>query len=261
MNQVSKVKISVVTPVLNSEKYVKEIVESVLSQKGDFELEYIVKDGQSTDRTLEVLKDYENLIKVISCPDTSTEDAIYQGMEAATGDIVCWIGADDKYAPGTFQSVVDQFKAHPDRDWQYGRCRIIDDKGHEVRKWITLYKNIIGYFYCRRVLFCENYINQPAVFFKRSLWEKVKGRFLDYHFGSDYNLWINFSMHSKAIAVHRYYSSFRRHEDSTSHNSYIHQLEDSIEISKRYGNNFYALIFRLNKFKTVLIYRLLDKFK
>ncbi|MCP3968439.1 MAG: glycosyltransferase [Lentisphaerae bacterium] len=252
-------KVSVVTPVLNSEKYIRETVESVLAQKGDFELEYIIKDGGSTDRTLEILKEYENAVKVISCTDESTEDAIFQTLEKAGGDIVCWIGADDVYAPGSFQTVVEAFKASPEKDWLYGRCRIIDGKGQEIRKLITTYKNLLGYFYSRKILLCENYISQPSVFFRRSLWEKVKSRFLDYHYGSDYNLWVNFSGLSRAIVLHQYLSSFRRHKNSISHNNYIHQLDDSIDIAKRYGNGFYAMIFRLNKLKTVFIYRLLDK--
>ena len=51
-------KISIITAVFNGEKFIRKTVESILSQKGDFELEYIVFDGQSTDHTLEILKEY-----------------------------------------------------------------------------------------------------------------------------------------------------------------------------------------------------------
>jgi glycosyltransferase involved in cell wall biosynthesis len=255
----AKTKISVITPVVNGERYIRETIDSVLSQCGDFELEYIVKDGGSTDNTLDILKEYGDRIKVISCPDRSTEEAIIHGFENSSGEIICWLGADDIYESGTLQTVVDEFKAHPDHDWLYGRCSIINDEGREVRKWITLYKNLIGFFYSRRLLLCENYINQPAVFFKRSLWEKAKDRFMDYHFASDYNLWVNFSEFSKALPVHQYFSRFRRHKGTTSSDNYTRQLDDSIEIAQKHGNSFYASIYRLNKLKTVLVYRLLDK--
>lgn len=252
-------KMSVVTPTLNSERYIRRVVDSVLAQEGDFELEYLVKDGMSTDRTLDILAGYGDDVKVISSPDDSPEEAIFQGIEETSGDIICWIGSDDLCAPGAFQQVVSGFEANPGMDWLYGRCNIIDAEGREIWKLVTIYKNLMGYFYSRRMLLCENYINQPAVFFKRSLWDKVKHCFMDYYYGSDYNLWVNFSLHSRAIVVHKYFSSFRRHKNSTSCNNYIYQLEDSMNIARRYGNSLYAAIFRLNKVKTVLIYRLLDK--
>ncbi len=60
-------KISVITAVYNGEKYIRETVESVLAQKGDFELEYIICDGQSSDRTLEILDEYKDSCKIILC--------------------------------------------------------------------------------------------------------------------------------------------------------------------------------------------------
>lgn len=259
MDDSEKMIISVVTPVFNGEKHIKETIESVLAQVGDFELEYIIKNGASTDRTLNILKEYGDKIKVISCPDQSPEEAIIEGFKNARGDIICWLGADDIYETGILQDVVDKFKAHPKYDWLYGRCSIIDSNGREIRKWITLYKNLLGFFYSRRLLLCENYINQPAVFFKRSLWEKVKDHFMDYNFASDYNLWVNFSQFSRALPVHKYYSKFRRHKGTTSNDNYTKQFDDSIHIAQKHGNYFYALIYRLNKLKTVLIYRFLDE--
>jgi len=252
-------KILVVTPVFNGAKYIKETIDSVLAQVGDFELEYFIKDGGSTDNTLDILKEYGDKIKVVSLPDESTEEAIIHGFENCSGDILCWIGADDIYEPGIFQTVVNKFKSHPNNDWLYGRCSIINSEGQDIRKWITLYKNLIGFFYSRRLLLCENYINQPAVFFRRSLWDKVKDKFLDYHFASDYNLWVNFSNFSKALPVHKYFSRFRRHKGTASNDNYTKQLEDSVEIAQKYGNHFYASIYRFNKFKTVLVYRFLGR--
>ena len=45
-------KFSIITPVYNGEKYITETIESVLSQEGDFEIEYIIQDGGSTDQTI-----------------------------------------------------------------------------------------------------------------------------------------------------------------------------------------------------------------
>ena len=84
-------------------------MDSIHSQKGDFELEHIVCDGQSTDGTLEILKDYPQA-QVISRKDGGPFNAINYGMNLATGEIGAWLNADDVYCPGTLQKVVEYFQ-------------------------------------------------------------------------------------------------------------------------------------------------------
>jgi glycosyltransferase involved in cell wall biosynthesis len=157
-------KVSVVTPVYNGENYIRETVESVLSQKGDFELEYIICDGMSTDRTLEILEEYKNSCRIISRNDGSPQEAINYGMNLATGEIACWLNADDLFSPGALEAVVKAFEKHPERRWLYGRCCIIDSSGGEIRKCISFYKHFIGFFYSWNILLCENFISQPSTF-------------------------------------------------------------------------------------------------
>jgi len=65
-------------------------------------MEYILKDGESTDKTISILNEYKNYsnVTVVSQRDHSLFDAINQGFQYATGDIGCWINADDYYEPG-----------------------------------------------------------------------------------------------------------------------------------------------------------------
>lgn len=74
-------KISIVTPVFNNRRYIRQAIDSVLSQKGDFEVEHIIKDGGSTDGTLEILDEYAGQpgLKVISAPDRSLYHALRIG--------------------------------------------------------------------------------------------------------------------------------------------------------------------------------------
>lgn len=67
-NEQSKkqIKVSVVTAVLNGEQFIRETIESVLGQEGDFELEYIIKDGKSTDGTLNIIEEYSSRLRFIS---------------------------------------------------------------------------------------------------------------------------------------------------------------------------------------------------
>lgn len=91
-------KISIITVTYNSEKTVQDTIESVLSQ--DYpNIEYIIIDGASTDRTCEIVQSYGNKIsKFVSEPDRGMYDAMNKGIHLATGDIIGILNSDDFYA-------------------------------------------------------------------------------------------------------------------------------------------------------------------
>lgn len=90
-------KISIITVCFNAEKYIEQTIKSVTEQKkGD--IEYIVIDGASTDRTLSIIKRYESQITVwITEADNGIADAMNKGIKAATGDYVMFLNADDYF--------------------------------------------------------------------------------------------------------------------------------------------------------------------
>lgn len=251
-------KISIVTPCLNSKKYIRQTIESVLSQRGDFELEYIIRDGCSTDGTLDILNEYEDRCTIISEKDGSPQEAINAGMNMAAGQIGAWLNADDIYLPGTLQKVAEAFKNNPNKQWLYGRCNIIDENNKEIRKPVTCYKNLAGYFYSKNSLLCENYVNQPATFWKMDLWHKVSGNLSsNYKAAWDYELWLKMAQKSKAIHVRKLLSSFRRHTESISENHFEKQFKEELEISKQYGNFICYLIHLISIKLRTFIYKIL----
>ena len=102
---VSSNKISVVTVSYNMERYIEQTIRSVVNQ--DYSnIEYIVVDGASTDRTVEIARRYEDKIStLISEPDDSHFDAMQKGLSIATGDVLAWLNADDVYYPWTLSIV------------------------------------------------------------------------------------------------------------------------------------------------------------
>lgn len=253
------IKFSVITPVVNGEKFIQQTIESVLNQRGEFELEYIIKDGGSQDRTLDILNEYRNKCKIISIKDSGPQDAINQGIKLASGDIGCWLNADDIYLPGAFQKVVDVFKKNPKAKWCYGRCKIIDDHSQEKRQLITWYKNILGYFYSKNILLTENYINQPATFWKMDLWNSLSKLNLNYKAAWDYERWLQMSEYAPAMPIHSYLAAFRRHEDSISENYFREQFQEELEIARLYGNKLHYIIHKFNCWKTIKIYSMLNR--
>jgi glycosyltransferase involved in cell wall biosynthesis len=87
--------ISVITVVFNGEKHLKETIKSVLNQTYD-NVEYIIIDGGSTDRTLDIISEYNEQIDYwVSEPDVGIYDAMNKAAKIAYGDWLLFIGADD----------------------------------------------------------------------------------------------------------------------------------------------------------------------
>jgi len=249
-------KISIVTPVLNNRRYVRRAVQSVLSQKGDFELEYIIKDGGSTDGTLDILAEYagEPAVKVITGPDRSLYHALRIGYEHATGDIGGFLCADDFYTEGALAGVLAGFAKYPHLDWLYGRCNIVDGESRPIRRWITCYKNVVGFRYNRWLLTCVNYVNAPATFWRMRTWQALSGLTDKYKYAGDYAFWLALGLRTKAIPLRQRLASFRRAGVSISDRYYRDQFAEELEIARRYADPLAYAIHKLNVRGIVAIY-------
>jgi glycosyltransferase involved in cell wall biosynthesis len=133
-------KISIVTAVYNNQKYIRNCIESILSQ-GYPSLEYIIVDGASTDGTLDIIAEYKDQLAVfISEKDKGQTDALNKGFAKATGDIRGWLNADEEYMPGTFLKVGEAFRKDKDLDYYYGNRIVLDDNYQEIgrKTWIAM---------------------------------------------------------------------------------------------------------------------------
>lgn len=88
-------KFSVITVVRNGEASLSRAIDSVLDQNNR-EVEYIIVDGNSTDRTVEIIQRYADRIRWISEPDQGIYDAMNKGLKMARGDWALFLGADDE---------------------------------------------------------------------------------------------------------------------------------------------------------------------
>lgn len=104
-------KISIITVCFNSEKYLADCIQSVREQDYD-EIEYILIDGKSTDNTLSIIQDNQDIIHSwMSEPDRGMYDAINKGIKMATGDIIGILNSDDIFAsPSVIRRIVECFQ-------------------------------------------------------------------------------------------------------------------------------------------------------
>ncbi len=93
-------RISIITPSFNQAPFLAHTARSILSQSGDFDLQWIVIDAQSTDGTSNLLTTlHESRLTWISEPDRGQSHAINKGLALADGDVVAWLNSDDLYKP------------------------------------------------------------------------------------------------------------------------------------------------------------------
>jgi glycosyltransferase involved in cell wall biosynthesis len=206
-------RIALVTPVLNSGKYIEATVRSVLAQ-GYPNLDYFIVDGGSTDGTVEIIRKYESQISGwVSEPDRGMYDAINKGFARTTGEVMGWISATDMLQPGGLAVVGGVFRHLPEVRWITGRRTAFSETGTTVRvdpvlRW-TRYRFLIGG--------SRQHIQQESTYWRRSLWEKAGGRVDgNARIAGDFELWTRFFRHAALHSVDGIVGGFREHVDSGS---------------------------------------------
>jgi glycosyltransferase involved in cell wall biosynthesis len=223
-------KISIVTPSYNQGSLLEKTIKSVLgSEPGDYELEYIIVDGGSTDDSPAIIQRYAgDLAWWCSESDAGQYAAINKGFAKATGDVMAWINSSDIYLPWTLKSVADVFTQNSGMDWitSLYKCCVGEDGGFRSIQRV--------YGYSARG-FAEglhggksstNFIQQEACFWRRSLWEKIGGEIKStYSLAADYHLWSEFFEHAKLVGLHAPLAAFRYHGEQRSR---ISRYEDEV---------------------------------
>ena len=228
-------KISIITPNYNGGRYLETALRSVLEQEiRPHLLEYIVVDGGSTDSSAGIIERYRRQLAVaISGPDRGPADAINKGLKLATGDLIGWINADDMYHPGTLARVIAAAEAHPEAALLFGRCRIVDEAHHEIRRGVTRFKESLFPISSRFTIQSINYISQPAAWFRRSAFEKAGLLRTDLKAAFDYDFTLRLWRHGGGRRIPGpVLSDFRWHPGSISGRHFVRQFREEWEAAR-----------------------------
>jgi glycosyltransferase involved in cell wall biosynthesis len=200
-------RISLVTPVFNSGKYIEQTIRSVLAQ-GYPNLEYFIVDGGSTDGTVEVIRKYESQISGwISEADNGMYDALNKGFGRSSGEVMGWISATDQLHMGGLFVAGTVFRDLPQVEWITGRPTWFNEEGvtyqvGEVTRWSRY----------RFLAEANRYIQQESTFWRRSLWDKAGGRVdASRRNANDFELWVRFFRHAQLYPVDALIGGFRMH--------------------------------------------------
>lgn len=261
-------KISIITPCYNSEKTIEDTLRSIHNQNYP-NLEHIIMDAGSTDGTMEIIERYSNKIsKIVSKKDKGQYFAINEGFSYATGDIYCWLNADDVSLPWTFATVALIFNTNKEVQWLTGITTFINEQG--LLKKIYNNASAKPQKAIQNGWFCKGgygYLLQESMFWTKELWEKVNGLDTKYKLAGDFDLWIRFSKHAELWTINIPLSSFRLHNMSRSLTQEVIYLNEVKEIQmplkklpiiykiigKRQSLNFILRLLTIRK--TKLIYQ------
>lgn len=253
---------SIITPTYNSEKYLEETILSVISQKGDFEIEYILIDGNSNDNTCNIINEYKKriecghqkiycnkiTIKLISESDSGMYDALSKAFKIVNGDWIGYINSDDFYFPNSFRAInlIDH---------DYKQVSWVTSKNSWYNKYGFVCGSQLQLSYDRKFIAKGIYgnelpcIQQESTFWKRELLDKVElKKIASLKLAGDFYLWFIFSKDYELYTLNTHLSGFRMHKNNKSSDLFAYRSEMNKITGKRHISFFDKFKIKLNIF-------------
>jgi len=208
------VKVSIIIPVYNREKYIGRAIESVLNQTfANFEL--ICVDNGSTDRTKEIIRQYvkkDNRVRLIENYKNIIAYSFNLGIEAARGEYIAQLDSDDEYCPETLENMVKYLDSHPKCGLAISYYELMDKNGKTLKEF-----GIVKHLeYDRNNILRVDGAGAVRVWRKKVVDEF--GRFDVENFGryaEDYDLILKLSEKYEVGRVHKVLYRYRRHPGNT----------------------------------------------
>jgi glycosyltransferase involved in cell wall biosynthesis len=215
--------VGVVTPALNSARFLRGAVDSVLAQ--DYpHVDYLVMDGGSRDGTRELLAGYGERVRWMSAPDAGQADAVSRGWGLVRGEIVAYLNADDAYKPGAIAAAVEGIGGH---GLVYGEGELVDEAGAPLGRYPTTEPT-------EEALAGQCPICQPTAFVRRDALERTGGLDRRLHFAFDYDLWIRLCRSTRARRLARAMAVVGMRRDNKTLGSRGSAYREAVSVAKRH---------------------------
>lgn len=246
-------KISIITVCYNSEQTINEAIKSVLNQTYD-NIEYIIVDGGSTDKTLRIITENETKFKgkLIwkSEKDEGLYDAMNKGIEMSTGDIVGFINSDDLFCDNeALEKIMKIFSLNQTLDSVYADLYYVDQNNTDKirRKWITGKQKQFKYGW---------HPGHPTLYIKKEVYNKYGLFNLKYKLAADFEIMLRFLERYKISTFYLPECFVKMRLGGETNKSIRNVYKQNIECIKAFSENK----IRINKI-LYPVYRLLPKLK
>lgn len=251
--------ISIITPTLNSEDSIMRTLESVSSQD-EPSFEHIIIDGGSIDQTVPILKKYQEKhpLRWISEKDDGISSAMNKGFAMATGEIVAWLDADNRFEPGIFKKIAKVFEEEKGVDIVYGNIKIV----HRNKFTDFIPPRNIS-FYASLMKTTGAIPPQPGVFFKKAIFTHAHGFDPKYKIAIDLDYWMRVLKGNPSLyyldETFGYY--YRAHTaTSQSVRGFIRGFKEVYEIADNNGQKIIGKLMLLWKYMLGLVNLVLRRF-
>jgi len=224
-------KISIVTPSFDRADYLDDTIESVLTQAGDFALEYVIQNAGNSAAVRDILDRWERAVAagsfrprcrelrfaVMHERDSGMYEGINRGFARCSGDIMAWVNSDDLYHPAAFQTVTEALAQNPDARWIAGIANSFNSRGSRAGfdKFPPAYSREFvrrGLYRIENLGWGMNWIPQDCSFWRADLWRAAGGRLDEsYKYAADFQLWHAFAEHAELVKLNSFLGGYRFH--------------------------------------------------
>ena len=202
---------TIITPVYNGEKYIRETIDSIINCAEGINAEIIVINDGSTDQTQKILENYGTQILLLNQVNAGEANAVNKGISSASGRFSLVVSADDPLlSEELFARALKIFNENPSCVVVYPDWQMIDENGEvllEKECEEFSFKKMLGEFNC---------IPGPGAVFSTTVAKKIHGRNPEYRFTSDYDFWLRMALHGDFIRIPSILAQWRQHPESTS---------------------------------------------
>ena len=217
-----RITISIITCTFNSEKYLRNALQSVENQTY-LGIEHIINDAYSTDSTLDIIREYiernknRYVIKLIQSEPKGVGNALNVATKEATGEIIHYLHSDDYYLnQGSLEKVAEIFNNRPDLVWLTGNF-LIELAGRKV----AIPQTHLLRMNPEIALSVMNFISHENTFVKRDFVQKYGGFNEGKNEVVEYSLWLNMLKDYRPLIIDDEYTVFIIHKGSTSTGSIL----------------------------------------
>lgn len=224
-------RVSIVLPVYNGARYLRESIDSVLGQTyQDFEL--IIIDDCSTDETAEIAQEYatqyDNIFYFRNAVNLKLPGALNEGFAKASGEYFTWTSCDNYYAPNALSVLVNCLVDNPKVGLVYSDMTLINDKNQKTGYTVAgsgedlILRNVVG----------------ACFMYRASIAKKIGQYNKDMFLCEDYEYWLRIASVTQLMPLNSPLYYYRFHRDSLSHKHEERIIEKGIGLQKTYYSSF-----------------------
>jgi glycosyltransferase involved in cell wall biosynthesis len=179
-------KVSVIMPVYNGAKYLKEAIESVLAQTYTF-FEFVIINDGSNDDSENVIKSFmDERIKYVKNEHMGLIDSLNLGIKKSTGEFIARFDADDICEPNRLEEQIKFFKNNPEKMLVGSWATVINEDGIKTGE---LKYPPLDWQKIKKYSLLHNPLIHPTVMFKKALIDAAGDYNKKFKHIEDYELW------------------------------------------------------------------------